>query len=160
MWALLAAIHVVVSMTAPRPKPHRLQFGLRKLLLWTAVVALYLGIPSMLGVDLQERRNLMSFVSLGLWAIVVGLVRTVFNDRAAAAFSAVMGVILCAVALYLTARWSRVNPFDFPGHVIWGLVWGGLIGLNVFAFVELAFRGVDWVDNRMRTKPDGEAGRD
>ena len=64
-------------MTAPRPKrrTERFQLGLRKLLLWTAVVAVLLGILRMLNWDLL----LAALLTLGclIYGIVELVVRAV-----------------------------------------------------------------------------------
>jgi hypothetical protein len=54
-------------------KRRRFQFGLRKLLLWTAVVALYLGILSLVNF------NACLSVSLTCYLILVGTLRVTFG---------------------------------------------------------------------------------
>jgi hypothetical protein len=54
-------------------KRHRFQLSIRKLMLWTVVVAIYLGILAMLKVP---PINLAFFT---LWLAVVGFLRTAFG---------------------------------------------------------------------------------
>jgi len=127
------------------------QFGLRKLLLWTAVVAIWLGVLTMLplGPPLSTL--------LTLWVVVVGVVRVAIRPLAAAFTSVVMAFGVALIHDYSgLLYYDDLHPpymFVFPPAF-------GLYAVVIFAFVELALRAVNWVDNLMRTKSDGETRRD
>ena len=124
-------------MTDPRPKI-RLQFSLRKLLLWTAVVAIWLGVLTTLplGPPLST--------TLTLWAVVVGVVRVAIRPLAAAFTSVVIAFGVSLIHEYYgLLYYDDLHPpytFIFPPAC-------GLYAVVIFAFVELAFRAVNWVDN-------------
>ena len=119
------------GMSERRP---RFQFSLRKLLLWTAVVAIWLGVLKML--DSQP----FVLVVLTLRVLIVGSVRAALSPIVAAETSVILAMMIKL------------------GYVPCGFGSLPLVGLSdaffVFAFVEVSFRVVAWADNLMRTKTD------
>jgi hypothetical protein len=131
-----------------RPKRPRFQFGLRKLLLWTAVVATLLGVATTLGIEVSS-----VFLS---WIILVWAIRRGFGAKVAAVLSvaawAALGLVLSSV---------HVHPGPGPGMLaVEGAMIGGFVGLAMFGIAEGLVRAVNWADNLMRTKSDGETGGD
>jgi hypothetical protein len=121
----------------------RFQFGLRKLLLWTAVVALLLGLAKMSGI--RE-----GWIAFPCWIVMVAVIRVVASPIATAIVSAASGMVLLA--------WVRVAArvdLGPPASEIMTalhksgslLVAGCLLGLTLFAVAELLRRAVDWADN-------------
>ena len=108
-------------MNDPRPERRRFQFGLRKLLLWTGVVAVWFGVLTTLPLGLP-----LSTV-LTLWVVVVGVVRVAIRPLAAALTSA---VIAFGVALihdyYGLLYYDDLHPpyvFVFPQHFACMQLW-------------------------------------
>ena len=116
------------------------QFGLRKLFLWTTVVALYLGLLQML--DLRPLESLF----LLWWVLAVGCVGTA-SRVVAVVFSAIVGLMI--VKCFLQPRLT-------PTGVLMGLS----LAFVVFGFAECAFRAVDLTDDLMGTKGDEKTRRD
>jgi hypothetical protein len=109
-------------------------------MLWTVVVALYLGIVGVLQVDLSI------FAVFTGWLIVVGVLRIAVGSKVAGVLSILAGLPLCVFVL------CQFEWFIFPCFII---VFGGpVFGLVLFLIVEGGFRVVDWADNLMRTKTD------
>jgi hypothetical protein len=120
-------------------------------MLWTAVVALYLGIVEVLQVDL------VFFAVLTVWFVIVGTLRIAFGRRIACLVSVLAGVVLsvCGIGFVLvypgrTVDWGR----SLTGALFMGLIIGSLTGFVLFAVTDWGFRFVNWADNRMRTKTD------
>lgn len=150
MWELMrlrSATHCVlwsgIEQTMPDQPPtgRRFQFGLRKLLLWTAVVAMFLGLLGMIEVALSTLLILTS------WATIVGVARAIFNTEVAGLMSVAIGVVLGVWLTFLVSPFS-VGVFSYA---VYAMMFG-LFGLFVCVFVEVAFRAVDWLDNLIRTK--------
>ena len=114
-------------------KRGRLQFGLRKLMLWTAVVAALLGILQIVGL------NALGQAIAALWVAVVAFAHAAFGSIPALVFSQIGGMSL-ALCLWF------VLPID-DATVILLIVLGGAGGLIPFAFVEIARRVVDCIDH-------------
>jgi hypothetical protein len=135
-------------------KPERrrlLQVSIRKLTLWTVVVALYLSIVTVFQVDL------IIFAVLTVWFVVVGMLRVAFGRKVAGIVSVVAGAAIfgwgaCVITLMYVPSlgWIELTIRALP----MGLVVGGPFGFLFFSVVECAFRFVDWADNLMRTKTD------
>jgi hypothetical protein len=119
-------------MSETRP---RFQFGLRKLLLWTAVLALLLGVAQMLG-------ELGAFLACGI--IIVFVIRTTAGSIVALAFAEGLGI---------GAMIGHSFPIT-PIQMIIGCVLGSVVGLIVFCIAEVSCRAVDWADNLMASKTD------
>jgi hypothetical protein len=122
---------------------------LRKLLLWTAVVAVLLGIATTLGE-----------VAAGLvcWTIPVCAIRCAFGPKVAGVLSLAAAVILSvsfSCLFYMTSHPHAASAEAAIAAVIGGGTVGGLFGLATFGIVEGAVRGVNWVDKVLETKSDG-----
>jgi hypothetical protein len=143
-------------MNDQRPERRRFQFGLRKLLLWTGVVAVLLGLATTTFTTAE------AVVLLG-WMILVAAVRWAFGPKAAGALS-----VAAALILHVSFSWlvyMAARPFPDPveagvGALIVGGTVGGLFGLVMFGIAEGAVRAVNWADKVLETKSDGEPRRD
>jgi hypothetical protein len=130
------------------PTRRRFQFGLRKLMLWTVVVAVFLGIFEMFGF------GWIGCVLAACWLAVVGLLRGTAGGRAACLVSIVIGTVLigwCSYLVYVTA--SPRPPFN-PVIVLFAAIWGSAYGLFVFVLTTAVCSAVNWADNLMRPKTD------
>jgi len=105
----------------------RFQFGLRSLLLWTAVVALYLGFLT------GFVRDVFPCVVLTCWLVGIGVLRR-GNRLMAALCSAALGMLL----------WPSVPPLPLDR------LEGVAVGLLFFGVVEGTCRTVNLVDEIMR----------
>jgi hypothetical protein len=150
-----------LGMNDRHPERRRFQFGLRKLLLWTVVLALYLGILSLVGFEPW----VSVFATLCLGIVVV--VRVSFGPRAGCVCSAAMLLvpILCLSGLAIISE-ALSGSFGTREAALWaqGLLFGigacCALGLAVFLLVELVVRAVDWADSLLESKGDGETRRD
>ena len=137
-------------MTTPQPKSRKNQFGLRKLLLWTAVVALYSGMFRMLAPILDGWVFLLSGI------IILAIIRMATNAITTAVISVMAAGVLLFVGLFGEMGLYAVMPINllmaFGGACYWGVL--------LFAVVELPLRAVNWLDDLMETKSDGETRRD
>jgi hypothetical protein len=124
--------------TEPKRPIRRLQFTLRKMLLWTAVVALWLGLVASLEVSTTHA------LVLSAWAAFVGIARFESGPR--------LAVFMSLVA----ALWVLVFYYFSFDDILSSMIVLVAIGLLVFAFVEVSFRLVNWSDHRMETKKDEE----
>ena len=145
-------------MTSPRPerRTRRFQFGLRKLLLWTGVVALLLGILKVLNLPI------LVCVLVDCWVIVVAVVRATSGATAAAVLSVAFGVVAVVAVLFIVPSELGITP-DGTELVLAApelLLNGVGLGLYVLALVELAFRGVNWTDKMLEANSDGETRRE
>ena len=122
----------------------RFQFGLRKLLLWTVVLALYLGVARMLGMPP------IALAVLTLWIAVVAGLRAAFGPVVAAIVSPAIGAVLGGWFEYTGPALDPPGPSPLGP----GIALGGLFGCVLFAAVELSCRAVNWADNVMRTRHD------
>jgi hypothetical protein len=107
-------------------RTRRLQFGLRKLLLWTAVVAVFLGILKTLGLAPA------ACLSVLCWAVVVRSLRVVFD------FTLVAFVASFSAAVLTT-------PWFWPPSAVMLVtgVHGGVYGFAVFALSEDVSTAID-----------------
>lgn len=117
------------------------QFGLRKLFLWTAVVALYCGM-----VVAVESESLEWLVLCCCPVLILG-VRFAFGSRAACHVTALAaGATLAARTFFPT---FPARPFE-----VWNaFVQGCGVGYAVWLVVELACVLVDRADRLFRSKP-------
>ena len=117
-------------------KRRRFQFGLRKLLLWMAVVAVLLGVLKMLELSTA------GLILAASWVAITAIVRGAFGSTWAHIVSAVGGGALAFGLLFAGA---------IGGISVVVLI---IVGAGMpFVFVELAWLGVDWLDKLLRTKP-------
>ncbi len=113
-------------------KRRRYQFGPRRLLLWTAVAALGLGLLSF------TEPPLAGWVLVPGWLTTVLAVRWTLGGRWAVTASIVIGMLLYACDDYLhSAR---------PGVVIFSGLIGGLMGIGSYALVVTTLRAVNRLD--------------
>ncbi len=115
-------------MTEESPIRRRsLQFGLRRLLLWTVVIALAFGALSTLGPDT------IGWIVFSWWLCALLVLRWVVGSRPTLISSIVIGGLLGGV------------PVPLPEQkVIWGVI-GGLIGVALCVYVEVSCQFVNWV---------------
>lgn len=128
---------------AAKPERRRFQFRLRRLLLWTAVVALGLGVLSPLELDVS------GWIFLSGWFFAISLVRWTFGRKWAASVAVVMGVSAYAWhSCSLVARnVNGVVPVDyyFDAAIAVALP-GSLVGFVSFLVVEFAWQAVNRLD--------------
>jgi hypothetical protein len=129
-------------MSNPERERPRFQFSLRKLLLWVAIEAVLLGTLKMLGL------NAVGLTVATLWVAVVALARVACGGTPAVILSQLGGIAL-AICLW------RVLPIDDPTVTLL-VVLGGGAGLIPIVFVEIAQRGVDWVDGLCEREGRGD----
>ena len=115
-------------MTNPRPK-RRFQFGLRKLLLWTAVVALYFATVRWVAMDVR------GFTVVTCWVGIVAILRAVAGRIMAGLLSVAGGLFLAASVSILVANAIPVTR----SQVLFAFWKAGAVGCIVFVIVELAF---------------------
>ena len=137
-----------------------LQFGLRKLLLWTAMVALWCGVFKTLSVGLSlldpqtdPAISLTNMILIISWVAVVGIGRVVFRARVAAALAIVIGVIYAVLALWWSAHMSGRSLMalvsSYPDRATVAVAVLSVFGVIVFGCVEASFRTVNWLDKLM-----------
>lgn len=124
-------------MTDTAKPERRFQFTLRKLLLWVAVVALCLGIPSACG------QNPLIWVLLTCWCAVIGILRWNFG-RVPAAYASVVGAAILTSVAYAVG--DPLQPVQYMVAGFAGLVTGIPIGFVLFVVLELASTVVNWID--------------
>lgn len=141
---------LIIARTRLNPK-RRYQFSLRRLLLWTTVVALLCSAANTLGT---------SWMLAVCGITVVGGIRTATNWRVAGVVSVLGGAVVGAVAgcisiaLFVGAR-TPLSYLFFD--VIGGGFAGCVVGAWLFGVTEILCRGVDWIDrcfSRLGVKPD------
>jgi hypothetical protein len=114
---------------------------LRKLLLWTAVVAVLLGVGRSVGVP----QGVWLLVWVG-WILAVGIIRSATNPVAAGIVSVVLGGG-CGVWEYFLTK-APIKFFNLHEGILAGCV----SGLVVLAVAELIYHAVNWVDKVLETK--------
>jgi hypothetical protein len=137
-------------MNDQRPERRRFQFGLRKLLLWTAVAALLLGTAA----SLRE----------GAWLpacciLIVGAIRCAFGARVAGGISVATAVILMVSFSWVVAETHHPGP-SLGDATVTGLALGLFFGLATLGIVEGAVRVVNWADKVLESKSDRATMRD
>ena len=122
-----------------------LQFGLLKMLLWTAVLALLLGILKTLQFGFPETLHglwIVFSVCICCWLFVVGVVRVVIAPKTAAMLSVAIATV-AAISFFLLLFGDGGGPVL---AVLVGFPSGLFLGLIVAVIVELAISGVNWAD--------------
>jgi len=143
-----------VTAVAPTPQLRPYQFSLRRLLLWTAVWALYLGLLKLGRVSLLGGAALTVYFGIIFairirWGYERGSVWTSTVTSALTAF-----LIVCQNIVHLITSpsfWSDVFRGLLPGLFIFGFL-GFVLGLIAFWIVHWLVRFVDWVDKLMEGK--------
>jgi hypothetical protein len=123
----------------------RVQFGLRKLLLWTAVVSLYCGLCK------TAKMSLTEFIYLTAMVAAAGVLRAVTGIKLGCCLSMVCGVLWVEVWDSLIVPSSLRSPgFSVldAAVVVLGLLSGGVI----FILVCSASVVVNWADSLMRRR--------
>ncbi len=139
-----------------RPK-RRLQFTLRRMLLWTVVVALYCGLSVSAATWHSGWLGLL-FISwfrraAGCTAVIAVFLKTVTRSSIACHLEAFAGGVVTTASFYLTE--PSINPVNTSILFLFGCGTGWLI----FLVLEATCRLVDWADRfigRMtKGAPDG-----
>ncbi len=120
-----------------KPERQRFQFSLRKLLLWTVVVALTLSILSPL-----ELGGLFPFG----WFVTVLMLRWGLGSRVAAWVSIMAGMLLFAWASCLVSASVSPSRYGYGEAALVGGSMGVMVGLVLFLLVDGTCRVVDWID--------------
>ena len=126
------------------PQLRQYQFSLRKLLLWTFVLALALG--ALAATDPEPG----AWVMLSGWFATVLVVRLVFGSRWAAAVSIVPAMLLITSfsCLVWATHGRQPDLRALPLALAAGCYVGALIGLVPFLLIEGTCRLIDWIDGR------------
>ena len=123
----------------------RRQFSLAKLLLWTAVAALILGLLRMLGA------GPVVLASIGAWVVVNASVRSAFGSIVAFLFSIVAGgIALASLVLGLVWGGSFLSPLGILVLLLVA-VGGGFLGYVSYVVLEVAFCIVGLPDGLLRS---------
>jgi hypothetical protein len=153
-WMTVESLHIPLSgmklaMETPNAKPRhrRCQFGLRKLLLWTAVVAVLLGIAT-------TTFTIGDSLLLTCWIVLVGAIRLALGTKAARMLSVVAGMMLGGFVGYFASE-ATLPGLDPVEATVTGLTTGFFCGLATFVGVEVLVRVVNWVDKVFEAKSDG-----
>ena len=140
-------------MTTPSPERRRLQFGLRKLLLWTIAVAVLLAAMRMLEFETA------GFVIVLFGMTILGVLRFLFEPFYARMLwilvVAVAGVVVAVdTALALTDAYS-LSLVELVINIIWLSFWGFVLGFGIggmtYTLADAACRVVAWLDSRMQS---------
>lgn len=125
-------------MTEDGPERRRLQFSLRRMLIWTSLLAFWCGIWKPLGFG-------RPFVFLTVWAVVVATVRVFWSPKAALLVSMGIAGIMSASSLNLAhdAYFSAAL-----GFAAFGVSFGWLIYIQVTGLLAV----VDWADRFIEGK--------
>ena len=125
-----------------QPRRRRFQFGLRRGLAWTAVVALGLGVLSSL------EPNAVIWIVYPSWFAIVLILRWRFGGRVAAGISVIAGMLL--FALLCGSIWAatsrRLEPVEVVMIAVVGAFLGGFVGFVLFLLAEAARRAVNRID--------------
>ena len=119
-------------MNEPR---RRFQFSLRRMLLWTAVVAVCCNILKILNLELGV------WFLLIVWMIVVGVLLVIGCPKWAACWSIIIGI---------PTGWFTVLHFprsELSLPLIIGSLIGVLFGVGIFVIVRFVLLAVNWADN-------------
>jgi hypothetical protein len=144
-----------------KPEHREFQFSIRKLMLWTVVVAFYFAVVGMLPFDLWAviilPSNLWAAIILLCLLAFVGLVRGVVSVRWAAIASVTSGLILghlefCTVLFLSFSSAVRIEPGCWMVTLV--LLWtlGFVFGVLVFWAIELGYQFVNQVENFRRRR--------
>ena len=129
-------------MTEQSKRPsRRFQFTLRKMLLWTAMMALWFGLLSSLGI---LPGVILIATILTSWVVVVAIVRVAFGENSAA-----LVALLPAACIPIIECWDPSIPVSF---VLLHVVVLGVMGSVIFVLVKVAFRVVSVLDHLMESK--------
>jgi hypothetical protein len=123
----------------------RLQFSLRRLMLWTAIIALYLGIVGAIQVG-----PLVSTV-LVVYVVFVVVIRMAFGQKLACVSSVVIAGLL--FLLFFVASFGRFAAWPLSCVALCVSACGAVYGFLLFAMVELTFRFVEWADKSLQKRP-------
>jgi hypothetical protein len=127
-------------MTEERPRHRPFQFSLRELMLWTAMLALFLGV-------LQPGNLDAASVAIPVcWAAAVVIARSMRGPIAALCVSALGGALLLSVIWVPLASVPR--SFSAVDALLAGIV-GTILGCWFFPIIEAAYRLVQWIDDFM-----------
>jgi len=123
-------------------RERRFQFSLRKMLLWTAVVAIGFALISDMGADP------LGHIIFGSWAVVVGVIRIGIGHRWSASMSFV-------IALCVSFAYCRIDDAPLT-HFLLTFPVMAAVAFGVFMFVETAYQAVDWLDKSPHSPEDEE----
>ena len=143
-------------MADPKPQRCRFQFSLRKMMLWTAVWAIYLGIVRLLGMWLPIAVCLTIYL-----AILLFLRLNWGQDRGVILAFRVTGLTLACVGATIII-WGFATGGFFAGFasVLFSIavcLLGLYLGLWGFLLVHAVASALDSIDNRMQTKTPKDA---
>ncbi len=127
--------------TNPRPEGRRPQCGLRKLLLWTAVVVVYVAFWRI------TRANWIGLFFVAPWIATLGVCRILLGLWAAVLLWVLTGVLINV--------WGIGDDGVVKSQVVSMAIQIWEHGTWHYVFLELSFHAVNWADDRMRTKTDG-----
>ena len=125
-----------------KPERRRLQFGIRRLLLWTAVAAVAFGVLSTL------RLHVVAWAMLIGWFAVVSSLRWVLGTKLATRVVTVAGMLLYGGLLCTIAVTHSLKPLPLAlvALAMLGCFAGGMMGFLSCVLVEAACRVVNRLD--------------
>lgn len=141
-------------MTTEPPNHRRwFQFSLRKVLLWTAVVAVYCGLVKLAAVSeaewLEPFRDTRFAALMSVVAMVSFGLRAVFPHLIAWHLSALAGAFVLLAGAFVPAGHY---PIHLPEDVLAAVFFGSGMGWTVFLVVDGTCRFVNWADSFMEKK--------
>jgi hypothetical protein len=135
---------------AGKPERRKLQFSIRKLMLWIGIVAFLLGTLAMLEVGSIGLSLAFGFISV---VGIVGCVRATFGQEWACRLWVLL-VLTCHMLSWL--GWITSGGLDDVLVASLAsmafLLLGFYFGVVTYRFLAALFRSVDWIDNFLQTK--------
>lgn len=129
-------------------------FSLRKLLLWTAVWSVYLGILEWVGIPPRDAVVLTIYLGVILavrlrWGVDRG-------SQRAAVVSRLFCIVVAIAIIWEAPTKPSVNVFSLIISIVVAIPVGYLFAIPAclygYVLVSLVVRAVDWLDNLMKTK--------
>lgn len=109
------------------------QIGLRRILLWTVVAAVYLGAMRLF------QAGVATMVCLSLWLLGLAILRSMFHLLALVFVSATLGAAVFAFGQPQTI-----------GDLFVGAGAGAIVGANLAVLVDISGAVIEYVDKKMR----------
>jgi hypothetical protein len=131
----------------------RIQFSLRKLLLWTTAVAVLLAALRMMG------SGVTGFAIVLGGTTILGVLRSLFEPRHALMLWMLV-VAVAGVVVAVGTTWELANAYGLSlGEIVlnaiwlsfWGFVFGSATGAITYTWTDAACRFLDWLDSLIQS---------
>lgn len=129
------------------PQRRRFQFSLRKMFLWTLVLALYLAVIKC-SCPTMKAHAVFGVALTVLWIGGVGLLRALVSPGVAALSSVAAGPLVVGYLGYLVVPTSSGKPAVMVAAILLGLEMGGLM----FVITDILVCVVNLVDRYIEKK--------